>query len=193
MEKTKHLKTSDLTKIALLVALVSVSSYIMIPLPFSPVSITAQTIIINLIALVLTPAQTTIAIGAWILLGIAGLPVFSGGGGGLGKLFGPTGGYIFGYLIAAIVISVLKGKKNQIIRYCIVTIAAGMPIIYLLGCIYMKFVTNIAWKAAFLSGVVPFLPGDMAKCIVASMIAIALNRIFIRLENNSAVTHTSNN
>lgn len=181
MEKNKCLKTTELTKIALLVALLSVSSYIIIPLPFSPVSITAQTIVINLIALILTAGQTAITIGIWVLLGAVGFPVFSGGTGGLGRLFGPTGGYILGYFIAAIVISLLKGKKNQMFHYCVVTIILGIPIIYLFGWSWMKFVTEMEWKASFFAAVVPFFPGDIVKCIMASMTAVVLNKVFLRM------------
>lgn len=189
MEQKKYLKTTDLTKIALLAALLSASSYISIPLPLIP--ITAQTIVINLIALILEPLQTAIAVGTWILLGAAGLPVFSGGTGGVGKLFGPTGGYILGYLLAAVLISFLKGKKNQIVRYCVVTIVAGMPVIYLVGTLYMKFLTKMDWKAAFVSGVVPFIPGDILKCIVASIIAVALNKALVVIENRGTISGKS--
>lgn len=188
MENKKYLKTSDLTKIALLVALLAASSYISIPLPFTPIVITAQSIVINLVGLILTPGQAAITVGTWILLGAVGLPVFSGGAGGLGKLFGPTGGYILGYFLAAIVISVLKGKKNQMFRYCVVTIIPGMPIIYLFGTVYMKVLTGLSWKAAIVSGVVPFIPGDIVKCIVAGMIAVVLNKALLGLESNSMIS-----
>lgn len=191
MENKKYLKTRDLTKIALLVALLAASSYISIPLPFTPIVITAQSIVVNLIGLILAPGQAAITVGTWILLGAVGLPVFSGGAGGLGKLFGPTGGYILGYFLAAIIISILKGKKNQIVRYCAVTIIPGMPIIYIFGTVYMKILTGLSWSAAFVSGVLPFLPGDIAKCIVASVIAVALNKALLTIENNSRVSGKS--
>ena len=84
--------------------------------------------------------------------------------GGLGKLLGPTGGYILGYLAAAILIALLKGKKGSVIRYAAVAIVAGMPVIYLLGMGWMKVSANMDWNAAFVSSVLPFIPLDMAKC-----------------------------
>ena len=186
-ENKKHLKTNDLTKIALLVALLSVSSYINIPLPFTPIVITAQTVVINLIGLILEPAQTMIATGTWILLGTIGIPVFSGGSGGLGKLFGPTGGYILGCFFAAMVISKWKGKRKQMFRYCVVTIILGMPIIYLIGTIYMKILTGLNWKVALGYGVLPFIPGDIAKCIIASIVAAALNKALPKTENGTII------
>lgn len=115
--------------------------------------------------------------GMWIALGIIGLPVFSGGMGGLGKLLGPTGGYILGYLAAAILIALLKGKKGSVIRYAAVAIVAGMPVIYLLGMGWMKVSANMDWNAAFVSSVLPFIPLDMAKCIAAAIIVKPLERV----------------
>ena len=94
MNTKSRFNTLELTKMGLLTALICVSAYIVIPLPFSPASLTAQTLVVNLIALLLTPRQAAFTIIVYIFLGLTGLPVFSGGVGGPGKLFGPTGGYI---------------------------------------------------------------------------------------------------
>ena len=174
-------KTKELTMMALFAALLCISSYISIPLPFSVVSITAQTLVVNMIALLLPPKKAGITIGIWILLGFAGLPVFSGGMGGPAKLFGPTGGYIFSYLAAVIVISLLKGKKRQVWRMFLVTIAVGIPVIYAIGTPWMMALTGIDWKAAFTTSVLPFIPGDIVKCIVAVLISKTLEKI-INLE-----------
>ena len=92
MNTKSRFNTLELTKMGLLTALICVSAYIVIPLPFSPASLTAQTLVVNLIALLLTPRQAAFTIIVYIFLGLTGLPVFSGGVGGPGKLFGPTGG-----------------------------------------------------------------------------------------------------
>ena len=134
-----HYTVQDLTKMALLTALISVSAYINIPLPFSPVTITAQTLVVNMIALLLTPRQAGFCILVYSLLGLVGLPVFSGGVGGPGKLFGPSGGYIFSWLPAVMLMSALKGRNYHFIRYCAVTIFVGMPVIYSIGTVYMKY------------------------------------------------------
>lgn len=176
-------QTNELTKIALFSALISVSAYIAIPLPFSPVSLTAQTFIINLMALLLTPRQTICTLLLYILLGLIGLPVFSGGAGGPAKLFGPTGGYIFSWLIAVPLMAHLKGSRYHFYRYCAVTILAGMPIIYLLGTVYMKYLTGMDWAAAFTSAVLPFIPLDLFKCVAASLVAKPVQLSLSALEN----------
>lgn len=164
-------KTAELTKMALLTALTCVSAYIIIPLPFTPASLTAQTLVVNLIALILTPGQAAFTIIVYMFLGLIGLPVFSGGLGGPGKLFGPTGGYIMSWIPAVILISWLKGKYYSFKRCILVTVFVGMPVIYIIGCAYMKFVTGMNWMATLTASVIPFIPLDIFKCASASMIA----------------------
>ena len=90
-----------LTLLAMMLALISVSSYIAIPLPFSDAKITAQTMIVNLIGLLIAPQDTILVMASWLLLGLCGVPVFSGGSAGPGKLLGPSGGYYIGFLVVA--------------------------------------------------------------------------------------------
>lgn len=163
--------TQDLTKMALLTTMVCVSAYIIIPLPFTPVSVTAQSLVVNLIALLLTPSQAVCTIGIYLLLGLIGLPVFSGGIGGPAKLFGPTGGYLLAYLIAVALMSRLKGRHYHVVRYSAVTILVGMPIIYLLGSLYMRFLTGMDWAGVLSAAVLPFIPLDIFKCFAAVLIA----------------------
>ena len=170
------MKTKDLTKISLCVALLCISSYIIIPLPFSLASITAQTIVINFICLIMLPKEAFITMFTFILLGACGLPVFSGGTGGIGRLFGPTGGYLLGYLIAAVVISLLKGKEVNIKRYLFITMIVGIPIIYLCGLTTMKIYMKGNLIQLLTASVFPFIPGDILKCILGSYIAVVLNK-----------------
>lgn len=98
MKNTK-VNIQDLTKMSICVALLCISSYIYIPLPFTPAGVTAQTIMINLIALILTPRQAFSTVGVYIMIGLIGIPVFGGGTSGIGKLLSPTGGFYFGFCL----------------------------------------------------------------------------------------------
>lgn len=167
----QKLSVQEMTTMALLAALLCVSSYISIQLPFSVVPITAQTLVINLIALLLKPKKAGITVGIWILLGVIGLPVFSGGKGGFGVLAGATGGYIIGYLVAVIIISFVKGKKNKIIRNTLSVIVIGIPLIYLIGVPWYKMIAGLDWKTAILTGLVPFIAGDIIKAVASVCIA----------------------
>lgn len=116
LEQTNNRKTltiANMTKIALCVAALCVSSYLVIPLPFTPIVLSAHTIVVNLIGLILPPLSAACTLITYLIMGLIGLPVFSGGTSGPGKLFGPTGGFYFGFLVAVIVISLLKGKKTS--------------------------------------------------------------------------------
>lgn len=173
-------KTAEMTKMALLIAMNCVSAYIIIPLPFSLSPIALQTMFVNLVAFLLTPKQTFIAMFTYILIGLAGIPVFTGGTAGPAKLFGPTGGYIFGFLIAGVLMALLKGSVYSFKRYSLVGIGIGIPVVYFLGALQLKLVTGMNWEAVFLTGVVPFLPLDVVKCLGAAFLAGPIHRVFNR-------------
>lgn len=107
---------------------------------------------------------------AYLLMGLAGLPVFTGGTAGPGKLFGPTGGYIFGFLVAALIISWLRGNNYGFKRCAFLGVVIGIPVIYLLGVAQLKFITGIGWEEAVVTGALPFIPMDVVKCIAAAYI-----------------------
>lgn len=92
-------KTAEMTKMALMVAMNCVSAYIIIPLPFSLSPLALQTMIVNLTGYVLNAKQAFMTMLVYLLVGLAGVPVFTGGSAGPGKLFGPTGGYIIGFCL----------------------------------------------------------------------------------------------
>lgn len=174
--KTK-LKIQEITKISLCVALLCITSYIVIPLPFTPIVISFQTIMINLIGLILKPKEAAFTLLIYLLMGFIGLPVFSAGTAGPAKLFGPTGGFYFGFLAAVIAISYLKGKKNSFLRYCMITIGIGIPLQHLFAVLFMCIHNGGNISAAFLSVSLPFIVGDIIKCVMASTLGVALNRV----------------
>lgn len=182
MSRTSNkVNVQDMTKIALCVTILCISSYLIIPLPFTPIVLSLHTIMVNLIGLILKPKQAGYTLAVYILMGLIGLPVFSGGSAGPEKLFGPTGGFYFGFLFAAIVISLLKGHKNSVIRYALVTIFLGLPIQHLCAILMMCFNNGFNITAAVMTVSVPFIPGDIIKCIVASILGVALNKVLPRL------------
>ena len=177
MTKSRN-KTLEMTRLALLIAMNCVSAYLIIPLPFSMSPLALQTLVVNLVAFLLTPKQAFITMFAYILIGFIGVPVFTGGTAGPAKLFGPTGGYIWGFLIAVVLIAYLKGKVYNFRRFAVVGICIGIPVIYLFGAIWLKFLTDMNWEAVFLTGVLPFIPLDIVKCLVAVIIARPIYKLF---------------
>lgn len=166
----------EMVKMALLMAMNCVSAYVIIPLPFSLSPISLQTVFVNLLGFLLTPRQVLITMCAYLLMGLAGLPVFTGGTAGPGKLFGPTGGYIFGFLVAALIISWLRGNNYGFKRCAFLGVVIGIPVIYLLGVAQLKFITGISWEEAVITGALPFIPMDVVKCIAAAYITAPIQR-----------------
>lgn len=172
----KRLNVQSMAQIALCTTILCISSYIIIPLPFTPIVLSMQTVMVNLIGLLLNPGQAAWCVLIYLMMGLVGLPVFSGGTSGAGKLFGPTGGFYFGFLAAVVVISLLKGRKIHTVRYALVTIFAGIPIQHFFAVLFMCFHNGYNIRAAVMTVSLPFLPGDIVKCVTASFLAAALNK-----------------
>lgn len=158
---------------ALFGALTAAGALMVIPLP--PVPVTAQTFFLNVSAILLGGQLGALSQVIYVMLGIVGIPVFAGGKAGLGVLFGPTGGYLFGFIIAAFVIGVVnRTKKNAGIFWHIFSMLIGMLIIYLLGSIQLSLVAKMSFQKALAVGVLPFIPGDIIKIILAAIISSRL-------------------
>lgn len=166
----------QVTKVAICTALICVASYITFPLPFTPAMVTAQTLVINIIALTLTPKEAFASMGIYTFMGLIGLPVFAGGASGIGKILGPSGGYYIAFWIAPVVMSLLKGKAISFKRYLGVTICVGIPIIYFLGTLFMSIYQKVGFGQVLVMSVLPFIVGDVIKCVAAAYVSVALNR-----------------
>ncbi len=175
--RRNRIDTAGMTKIALCVALLCATSYLVIPLPFTPIVLSLQTIMVNLIGFILKPRHAAYALVIYIALGLIGLPVFSGGTSGPGKLFGPTGGFYFGFLFAAIAISLLKGKPPRLFRYALISIGIGIPIEHSFAILFMCFYNDFRIGAAALTVSIPFLLGDVIKCVIASVVGVGLGKV----------------
>ncbi|MBO5936514.1 MAG: biotin transporter BioY [Clostridia bacterium] len=173
-----------MTKVALCVSLLSVVSYFALPLPMTPVVLSLQTLAVGIIALILSPGQCAWAMVLYLVMGAVGLPVFSGGTAGVGKLLGPTGGYYFGFLISAVAVSLFKGKDINLKRYIAVMLGIAMPIQHLCAVIMMCIHNDFDMKASFVSVSLPFVVGDIVKGIGAAILAAAINKAESKSKNN---------
>ncbi|MCJ7691021.1 MAG: biotin transporter BioY [Clostridiaceae bacterium] len=171
----KKLQIRDTLYAALFASLIAVLGYLIIPLPFSPVPITGQTLAVMLAGCVLTPLQAGLSVITFIFMGAIGIPVFAGGTAGIGVIFGTKGGYLLGFLIASIVISLIRGKSNSIPRMIFASIIGGIIIVYVLGVPWLSYITGMGINKAFTVGALPFLLGDLIKAIAAGFIAKKIN------------------
>ncbi len=170
------IELKDMILSAIFAGLICIMSYIAIPLPFSPVPVTGQTFVIMLAGLTLTTLQASMSVVVFILLGVIGLPVFSGGASGLGVFATHRGGYIIGFLIGVIVITLIRRNSNNVVRMSIAGFIGGILVVYILGVPWLSYINNLTLSNAFTLGALPFIPGDLFKLFAAVTVALALNR-----------------
>ena len=145
--------------------LLAVSAQFKIPL--YPVPVTGQTLVVLLIGMTYGPRLGGITMAAYLFEGAVGLPVFAGGAAGMAVLFGPTGGYLFGFLLAAMAMGYLaeRGMGHSVVSTVIAMVIGNMAI-YLCGASWLA--GFIGFGNAMVVGVLPFLYGDALKLAVAA-------------------------
>jgi len=169
----KKINIRQMILISLFAALTAVGAFISIPL--YPVPLTLQTLFTLLAAMTLGSVMGASSQIIYVLLGVVGLPVFAGFKAGIGILFGPTGGFLFGFIISAYVIGkIIELKNEKNIFYYFLAGIIGTTILYVIGITQLSLVTGIGIKKAIIVGMLPFLPGDILKIIAASFIASKL-------------------
>ncbi|MDD2497140.1 MAG: biotin transporter BioY [Desulfitobacteriaceae bacterium] len=171
------MKLRTMTTAALFAALTAILSQIAVPLPFTPVPVTLQSLAVFLTAVILGSKRGALAIVLYTLMGLVGLPVFAQGEAGLGVLLGPKGGYIFGFILAAFIIGRIAEKTKELSYIKIFgSMVVGMIIYYVIGWVQIKFVLDISFKEAFSIGVVPFIPFDLIKIVCGAYIGCAVRK-----------------
>ena len=164
-------------------AIIAVCSWISVP---APVPFTLQTLAVYLAAGLLTGTQSLFAVLAYILLGAIGVPVFSGFRGGLGALFGYTGGYIVGFIFVVLSVAVFGKLFKNRIAGLILSYIIGTALCYAFGTIWFALVyadTNgeaIGFFAVLMKCVVPFLIPDALKITLASIIVPKIKGVLER-------------
>ena len=169
--KKVHSKTLSLALIALFAALTAILSQIAIPMPgLVPISLgnLAGFFAIGL----LNWKEAAASQAVWVLLGVAGAPVFSGFG-SLSRLAGPTGGYIIGFVISALIAGLILTRTGYRFRWLVLALTVGVTVCYAFGTVWYLIVmgSETTPAAALLSCVVPFLPGDAVKIVLASLLS----------------------
>ncbi len=142
--------------------------------------ISGQTLGVGLTATIIGSKLGAIAMICYAALGVVGAPVFAGFSGGAQVLIGPTGGYIFGFILTAFVTGLILERTSFTFSMAIVANIAGMIITLLCGTIQLKFVLDLNWSLALASGVYPFIVVGLMKAVLASWIGILLRNRLIR-------------
>ncbi|GAE88575.1 biotin transporter BioY [Acetivibrio straminisolvens] len=175
MTGNKYLR--DMMYAAIFTGLMAVLGWISITLPILPAPITGQTLGVMLAGAILTPKQAGLSMATYIALGAAGLPVFQKGGAGIAYLTGPTGGFIIGFLVGAIVISLLKGNGKNPLRTGLACIVGGILAVYAIGIPWLCFeMTGSLFSLPQAVSTLAFIPGDIIKVCIASMIGVRVSK-----------------
>ncbi|MEX3745569.1 MULTISPECIES: biotin transporter BioY [Lysinibacillus] len=168
-------------------AIIAVLAQVSIPLPFSPVPITGQTLAVGLIVTILGTRLGTFSVLIYILLGAVGLPVFSGMSGGFAILVGPTGGYIVGFLVTAVIMGLYLDKFGITIFHAIIANLIGMVVTLAFGTAWLKVAADLSWTAAFMGGVAPFIVVGILKAVLAAWVGVIVRR---RLESARLISYS---
>lgn len=175
------MKTKDITVLAICTALMCVLSPISIPLA-GGVPISLATFVVMVLAIVLKQYKSMIVVALYLVLGLIGLPVFGNFSSGASILFGMTGGYLFGYLLLAYITGLFASKyeskdlKTKNI-YLMLGMVIGTAALYVLGTAYFMKFTGMNLASSMMACVIPFIPGDLIKMVVALIISPRIEKL----------------
>lgn len=164
--------------VSLFASLLCISSYITIPI--GPVPVTLQVLFVLLAGAVLGAELGALSVLLWIMIGIAGMPVFAGGKAGPVVLLGPTGGYLIGFVVCAFIVGRIFSRAPESRKVACGAMIAGLTMAYIVG--LFGFMLSFAfflqkpmtWQQALSIAVLPFVPVDLAKVAVGAWVAPVL-------------------
>ena len=169
---SNNAKIRFITTTALMAAVICILGPLSIPIGPVPISLTNLAIYFTMY--ILDTKRGVVAYLIYMLIGLVGLPVFSGFQGGPQKLFGPTGGYIIGFFPMALLIGLFVDKYYKKRVLCVIVMEAATCIAYLLGTIWLAVSAGMTFKAALWAGVIPFIAEDLIKMVLAAVIGPTL-------------------
>jgi biotin transport system substrate-specific component len=149
----------------------TVGAQLAVPLPFTPVPITMQTLFVVLAGVTLGPRDGFYAMLSYLALGFSGAPVFSGFSFGPGVLLGPTGGYLVAFPAAALLSGYVVGRLGIGRVRVFIASACGMALILFAGAAYLKLISGASLDRIAAMAVLPFVAGEVVKALVAAGIA----------------------
>jgi len=141
-----------------------------IPLPFSPVPISLTNLVIFISVFILGMKDATISFLIYLLLGAVGLPVFASFHAGLSVLAGPTGGYLIGFIFLALIQGFAMKYFDRKLIPTIIGMLIGMAVCYIFGTVWLAKLMSLSFKEGLFMGVIPYLPGDAVKIIIAVIV-----------------------
>ena len=171
MKETSAAKKSsasivNMVMIAAMAAVICVLAPLSLSIPFSPVPISLTNLVLYVIIYVEGWKRATGSYLVYLLVGLAGMPVFSGFGSGPAKMLGPTGGYLIGMIFLTVISGYVVEKTSKwYLQFA--GMIFGTQVTYTFGTAWMGYSLQMSFGAALAAGVIPFIPGDLAKMVIA--------------------------
>lgn len=165
--QTSSSKTKTMVIIALMAAVTCILGPLSLAIPISPVPISLTNLAVYFTVYVLDRKRGTISYLLYLLIGLVGVPVFSAFTGGPGKLFGPTGGYLIGFIFMAYICGFFIDKWPSKLYMHFIGMVLGTAVCYLFGTVWLAYQAGMGFYAALSAGVIPFIPGDLVKIVIA--------------------------
>ena len=166
--------TRQLVLAALFAALTAVCSQIQIPLPMIPINLALFAV--HLCGALLGAKWGALSMAVYALLGVVGVPVFAGFGSGPAVLFGKTGGYIIGYILCAAIVGLLSRRLGFTFPKLCLSMVIGVAVCYVFGTAWFMVISGLNLATSLSYCVLPFLPGDAVKILLAAFLALRLRK-----------------
>lgn len=170
--------TYKLALTAVMTAVICVLAPFSLPIGVVPISLTNFAIMLGVF--VLGWKRGTISTLLYLLIGLIGVPVFSGFSAGPGKLFGPTGGYLIGFIFLAIISGLFIEKFSDKIYMYVLGMILGTIVLYGFGTAWLAYQAHLSYGAALAAGVIPFIIGDAAKIVVVTILGPILRKQLLK-------------
>lgn len=177
------LKTKDLVLMAMMAAVTAVCSWITIPTPAVP--FTLSILAVFLTGGLLRPLAAFLSMVVYFLVGLVGLPVFAGFQAGIAPFAGPTAGYLIAYPIMALVVSLCMTKLPAclpLVLRAVTGMLLALVICYVGGTTWLATARNMSFMVALSAGVVPFIVFDLLKIVAAAALTAALEKPLCALD-----------
>lgn len=178
MKKISNVR--NLTFIALMSALICILSPWSINIPISPVPIAFANLAIYIAVFTIGWKKATISTIIYLLIGMVGVPVFSNFGSGIGKLLGPTGGYLIGYIFVTVVGGYLIDRFYEKKWMRFLGLVIGTVILYAFGTVWLIYVMKMSFIGGLWAGVIPYIPGDLIKMLIAVLLGSTIRSQLIK-------------
>ncbi len=179
-KKKARLSIQQMALMGVMTALICVLAPMSLSIPISPVPISLTILAIFISIFALGMWKSTICCLLYLLLGLVGLPVFSGFSSGPAKLLGATGGYLIGFIFLTLITGFFVDRWMNKPLLCLIGMILGIAVCYTFGTAWLAYVGHMSFRAALMAGVIPFIPADLVKTVIALIIGPQLHKTLVR-------------